>query len=149
MIKKLHRDDSATLEQMLRVQKAAYEVEAQLIGTRNIPPLNETLEELAVVCDENFFGFVMDGELMGFVATMEESPHLRISRLVVDPKFFRNGIGKALVLFVQNHRVPGQKIIVSTGVANLPGRNLYEKFGFERVRTFVVQDGTEIVEYLR
>lgn len=137
------------LEQMLRVQKAAYEVEAQLIGTRNIPPLNETLEELAVVHDETFFGFVMDGELMGFVATMEESPHLRISRLVVDPKFFRNGIGKALVLYVQNHRVPGQKLIVSTGAANVPGRNLYEKFGFQLVKTFVVGDGTEIVEYLR
>lgn len=147
MITKLNREDRGMLEQMIRVQRAAYEVEAGLIGTRMIPPLNETIEELAVVTDEDFFGFVMDGELMGFVATMDESPYLRISRMVVDPRFFKNGIGKALVLYVLNHRKPGQPVIVSTGEKNEPARRLYERFGFQLQRTFVVEDGTGVVEY--
>ena len=147
MITKLNREDRGMLEQMIRVQRAAYEVEAGLIGTRMSPPLNETIEELAVVTDEDFFGFVMDGELMGFVATMDESPYLRISRMVVDPRFFKNGIGKALVLYVLNHRKPGQPVIVSTGEKNEPARRLYERFGFQLQRTFVVEDGTGVVEY--
>lgn len=149
MITKLNREDQAILEQMINVQRAAYAVEADLIGTRNIPPLNETIEELEAVHDEEFFGFVMDGELMGFVATMDESPHLRISRMVVDPKFFKNGIGKALVLYVLNHRKPGQPVIVSTGEKNEPARRLYEKFGFQLQRTFEVGDGTGIVEFIK
>ena len=147
MITKLNRADRGMLEQMINVQRAAYAVDAELIGTRNIPPLNETIEELEAVHDEEFFGFVMDGELMGFVATMDESPHLRISRMVVDPRFFKNGIGKALVLYVLNHRKPSQPVIVSTGEKNVPARQLYEKFGFLLKRTFEVENGTRIAEY--
>lgn len=149
MITKLDRADRFILEQMINVQRAAYSVEAELIGTRNIPPLNETIEELEAVHDEEFFGFVMDGELMGFVATMDESPHLRISRMVVDPKFFKNGIGKALVLYVLNHRKPGQPVKVTTGEKNLPARRLYERFGFRLERSFEVEDGTAIIELIR
>ena len=39
------------------IQRAAYAVEAELIGTRAIPPLHETLEELAAAGKrEEFFG---------------------------------------------------------------------------------------------
>lgn len=147
MIVKLDTREQSYLEEIYRVQRASYAIEAKLIGTDAIPPLHETLEELQQA-EENFRGFVLDGKLIGFVATQPEDSYLRISRMCVDPEFFKNGIGKALLQNVLNTRTPGMPLIVSTGEQNVPARNLYERFGFVLSRTFDA-GGVMIAEYTR
>ncbi|MEQ1724121.1 MAG: GNAT family N-acetyltransferase, partial [Pseudobdellovibrio sp.] len=84
----------------------------------------------------------------GFIAVEEETPYLRISRLVVSPEYFRRGIGKTLVQNVLDSETFGRQVIVSTGELNKPARLLYEKFGFKLQRVYKVGD-ISVVEYIK
>ena len=48
--------DLSMAQRVLEIQKAAYTIEAELIGTFNIPPLKDTLETLQA-SDETFYGW--------------------------------------------------------------------------------------------
>ena len=124
------------------IQRAAYAVEAELIGTRAIPPLHETLEELAAAGKrEEFFGVFEEaasegaagwdrsvgrGEerCVGFVALEAEASgppgSMRISRLAVDPMHFRRGVGRMLIAHALDlhARCAGPR---SAGGTGLPG----------------------------
>jgi ribosomal protein S18 acetylase RimI-like enzyme len=146
MIAKLEFSDLETLENAFKIQREAYEFEASLIGTRNIPPLHEKIEELKN-SSEDFFGIFNSKVLTGFVATEIEGDYLRISRLVISPSYFRKGGGTKLVLYVLDNFAKGKKVLVSTGEANTPARQLYSKLGFSVVRVFKIE-GVSIAEYV-
>jgi ribosomal protein S18 acetylase RimI-like enzyme len=55
---------------------------------------------------------------------------LDIHRLVVHPAYFRRGIGKTLVQFVEQVEDGIETIIVSTGAKNVPAKRLYTQLGF-------------------
>lgn len=145
MIKKLNFEKFSLLEKAHQIQRDAYEVEAELIGSRNIPPLHETIEQLRD-SEESFFGFFIGEELVGFIAVENEDGLLRISRLVVSPVNFGKGVGSQLVQYILDHERHGQKIVVSTGEKNLPAKALYEKFGFLQTRIFKI-DSILIAEF--
>ncbi|WP_020544082.1 GNAT family N-acetyltransferase [Nonomuraea coxensis] len=120
---------------LLAVQKAAYAVEAELIGDDRIPPLRESLAELrardllwlaAFDGDGDGSG---DGGPTGAVAWTESPEELDIDRLVVAPSMARRGIGRALVEAVLA-RAGGRRVVVSTARGNVPARRLYEGLGF-------------------
>lgn len=117
---------------LLEVQRAAYLVEAELIGSSAIPALQEDLEALQS-SDEIFYGYWLDGELAGAISYKREGEVLDIYRLVVHPGYFRRGIGKALVSFVEGVEEGIERIIVSTGSRNAPAKRLYEGLGFSEV----------------
>ncbi len=138
MIKKLNLHEPSLLRRAWEIQRESYEIEAMLIGSRNIPPLHESLEQLRD-SNEKFFGFFVLDDLVGFVAIEEEQQFLRISRIVVSPKNFRNGIGKQLVQFLLDTEANGQKVLVSTGERNQPATALYKKLGFWKKRNFEIE----------
>lgn len=145
MIKKLDFTDCHILECAFKIQIEAYEIEALLIGSRNIPPLNETTEDLKKSTDEYFGIFSLD-TLVGFIAVEYENNYLRIGKLVVSPSFFKRGAGIQLVRYVLENFRGSQKFLVSTGEENTPARCLYEKLGFFLVRVFEIE-GVSIAEY--
>lgn len=145
MIKKLDFSEIKILETSLKIQRAAYEVEARLIGSRNIPPLHETIDQLKNVT-EFFWGYFENLELVGLISVEDEEQNLRISRLVVDPKFFSKGIGTKLVQYVLENLKNNREVIVSTGDRNLPAKKLYKKIGFIQKRVFVI-DEISIAEF--
>jgi len=147
VIRKLDFSEKPILAEAYRIQKQAYEVEAQLIDSRNIPPLHESIEML-MNAQEVFYGCFKHEQLIGFVAIEQEGAYLRISRLVVNPLNFKEGFGKALVHFVLQHKPKEQSVIVSTGEANYPARLLYEKLNFTLQRIYKV-DEVSIAEFIR
>jgi len=146
MLKILNFTNDQLLSFALNLQKASYEVEAGLIGSRNIPPLHETADQIRE-SDEKFIGYFIKNSLAGFIAVEEETPYLRISRLVVSPDYFRRGIGTVLVQHAIKSESFNRKLIVSTGELNKPARLLYEKFGFDLQRVHKVGD-MSVVEYI-
>ena len=69
---------------------------------------------------------------MGLIEVVVGSESAHIQSLVVDPDFFKRGVGSALLSYVfKNHKKP--IFSVETGVKNLPAVRLYEKHGFARV----------------
>ncbi|MCK2212872.1 GNAT family N-acetyltransferase [Actinomadura sp. ATCC 31491] len=118
--------------ELLALQRAAYAVEAELIGDDRIPPLHESLDELraqrlrwmAATSDD-----AGSGRVAGAVAWEEGDGEVDINRLVVHPSAARRGIGRALVQEVLA-RAGGRRVVVATGRDNVPARRLYEGLGF-------------------
>lgn len=114
------------------LQKVSYLVEADYIGTMDIPPLKETLQELRD-CGETFIGFFEDGVLAGVLSYKMDHDIMDIHRLMVHPSFFRRGIGKELICYLEIMHLSAREMTVSTGAKNSPAINLYLKLGFEKL----------------
>ena len=142
MIRPLDLGDPATLRALVTLQRAAYAVEAELLGTDAIPALRETDADLAA-SGETFLGAERDGRLVGAISYRWAGETLDIHRLVVDPACFRQGIAGALL-----DALPvASRYVVATGAGNTPARALYERRGFVAVREREVAAGVRIVEF--
>lgn len=144
MIKQLDIADPVICQQVLQVQLPAYQVEAEMIGFDGIPALQDTVATLQF-CGEQFYGYYQEGELAGVISFQLLEDTLDIHRLVVHPKHFRKGIGKALVQFLlEKEKV--NRYIVQTGMANVAAIRLYRGFGFEEVGQLEVHQGVWITK---
>jgi ribosomal protein S18 acetylase RimI-like enzyme len=142
----LDLSDGAVASALLALQRQAYAIEAQLIGSADIPPLRETLDELRG-CGETFLGAFADGRLVGAVSWRLVGDTLDIHRLVVDPVCFRRGIGRTLVGAALAAEPSAAHAIVQTGADNEPARALYHDFGFERVDELEVAPGLRVTRF--
>ena len=134
----------ANAEALVAVQRAAYRVEADLLGTDDLPPLRESASELRA-SGESFLGARLDGRLVGAVSWKALGDGtVDIHRLVVHPDAFRRGIGSAL-LQALDARLRPPRTVVATGAANLPARRLYEGSGFRAVAEQAAAGGVRIV----
>lgn len=112
-------------DELVELQRSAYQVEADLIGDTRIPQLTESAQEL-IDADLNWIICLADHRIIGAVAYSRLDEHtLDIERLIVSPDHHRQGIGRELI----HHLPPGAKV-VSTGRENRPARSLYENLGF-------------------
>lgn len=124
----LDLSDVAVATQVLAVQRAAYRVEADLIGFEEIPPLHESLDDL-MQAPLVWYGIADDGAVVAAIAFTETDQGIDIDRLVVAPSAARRGYGSALVAALDQSAT----ITVSTGAMNAPAHRLYEAHGFSRV----------------
>ncbi|MFF0830385.1 GNAT family N-acetyltransferase [Brevibacillus sp. NPDC003359] len=127
MIMRLDLQDEQTVQKLWSMQQRAYRVEAEIIGTEDIPPLQESVEQLRT-CEETFYGYIVEGELAGAVSFLIEGETLDIHRMIVDPVHFRKGIASQLLASVHEHG--SSKIVVATGSLNEPAVRLYGRHGF-------------------
>jgi ribosomal protein S18 acetylase RimI-like enzyme len=142
VIKPLDVKDPPTIGRVLSLQRAAYAVEAELIGFDGIPPLHDNPETL-LACHETFYGCFTGGELAGLIAFTLDTGTLDVCRMAVCPRFFRRGVASRLLEFVE--AVPGiDRMVVSTGKGNDPAVSLYLKHGFKRVGEREVAEGVFI-----
>src|SRR5690349_1712014 len=89
-------EDESLAHAVMAVQRAAYTVEAALMGDDRIPPLHESVADLCAA--DLVWLAAFDGEsLAGAIAWADDPVELDIDRLVVDPARHRRGIGRALV----------------------------------------------------
>ncbi|MGZ0042882.1 GNAT family N-acetyltransferase [Paenibacillus ottowii] len=140
-------EDDDIVGQIWRLQHVAYRLEAELIGFNEIPPLMDTLETLRS-CGESFYGWLEDGELLGALAVQSESSgSLTLTRMMVHPDHFRQGIADFLMKHVLNKYQSVPLFIVTTGTLNTPAVALYRKHGFRPVSAAEVAPGVELTTY--
>ena len=145
---RLDLTDESVARAVLEVQRAAYAVEAQLIGSDGIPALTETLDEL-LAAGEEWLGVHDEDGLAGAVSWRElDDGTIDIHRLVVAPRAFRRGVASAL-LDGLDETYPGRSMIVSTGSANEPALTLYRRRGFDVVGEREVVPGLSITGLAR
>ncbi len=145
MIKKLTHRDQATAEAIRSVFQISYTVEAELLNAVDFPPLKRPLEAF-VNSDNEFFGYFMDEELAAVIEIDEKPASVHIQSLVVQPKFFRRGIGRKLV----DHAFQRYKtslFTVETGLANGPATQLYLKMGFSKILEYNTEIGIRKVRF--
>ncbi|PLT33680.1 GNAT family N-acetyltransferase [Bacillus sp. V5-8f] len=141
MIVKLSPTEKEDAENILKIQIPAYKVEAKLINFDGIPQLKDTIDEI-MKSDETFIGYMVEGELAGFISYIVQDSEIEICRLVVHPGHFRKGIAKKLLGFIVGHVANyNHKVMVSTGSKNFPAKSLYHSFGFTHVKEIEVSPG--------
>ncbi len=149
-IHKFDMSDDSRVEELLRLQTVAYRLEARLIGFDEIPPLADTAETLKRSSDV-FYGYsAPNGELVGAIAVEEEKPgELTLTRMMVRPDFFRQGIASRLIEYVFARYPDFSAYIVSTGTRNEPAMNLYTRFGFVPFKSETIAPGVELTTLRR
>lgn len=144
MIGPLDLTADVVVRRVVEIQRAAYALEAELIGSRNIPPLNESESDVAEL-DLEWLCWSDGEQILGVIAWTDDGEALDIDRLAVDPAHARRGIGLTLVNSLPNRRLT----TVSTGLANARARALYEALGFDAVATDRPTPGVEVVHFER
>ncbi len=148
MIRPLDLGHGPTVVALLKLQRAAYGVEAALVGTDAIPALHETAAQLAG-SGETFLGRLHDAQMLGAVSYKRHRGAVDIHRLVVAPAAFRHGVAGELLDALEAAEADAVRWLVATAAGNRPARALYAKRGFGERATRVVAGGLEIVELER
>lgn len=142
-IRLFNKRDLLEQKRVFQIQQQAYAVEAKILGVSTFPPLNETLEDLQRSTDEGLVAFV-DEKLAGAIFLEKKENFVLISKLVVDPGFFRRGVGQSLV--ERSLKLyPKNPFHVRTGALNKPAIELYKKFGFKIAQERMIDDSLKIV----
>ena len=132
IVTRLDVSDRDVARELIALQRRSYRVEADLIGSESIPALDETLDQLQE-SGETFLGACFGSALAGFVSWKLEDRVLDLHRLVVDPSFFRRGVGSLLVEAALGAEPAASRAIVQTGRENEPAVALYRRHGFRKI----------------
>ncbi len=139
VIQKIDPANTAVAQQLYELFQASYAVEAKLLGAVDFPPLKRKAGEFAG-SGNDFYGYFVD-DVMAAATEVDKGPETtHIQSLVVHPRFFRRGIGAALVNFVLEEYDAGI-FTVETGAANAPATQLYRKMGFRELYEYDTDHG--------
>jgi ribosomal protein S18 acetylase RimI-like enzyme len=140
--------DPAVLDTVLTLQHAAYEAEARLIGSQNIPPLTQSRADLAAD-GLRYLGLQSGGRLLAAIAISDSPEEVDIHKLMVDPPAHRRGFGRLLLSAVLDRAGSNRRVIVQTAAANQPAVALYESHGFRIIRRWNAPGGLPLVGLCR
>ena len=119
------------LKEILQLQYIAYQSEAALFGSRDIPPLKQTLGELT---EEYQNGIILkmltdDNKIIGSVRAKEADRTVYIGKLMVHPDYRCRGFGSSLIKEIENC-YPGKRYELFTSTRSRDNIRLYEKLGY-------------------
>jgi len=133
-------------EEILSLQKLAYQSEAEIYNDFNIPPLVQTLEEIKKDFGIQFFlKAMMDKRMIGSVRAFIKEGTCYIGRLIVHPDFQNQGIGTKLMYEIENIFSTCKRFELFTGARSERNLYLYQKLGYKIFKTAKITDQTTIV----
>ena len=137
----IYKADHEDLDEILRLQYLAYQSEAALFGTDDIPPLKQTLEEviaeynagivLKLVTDENV--------IIGSVRAKEDNDTLYIGKLMVHPDHRSKGYGTRLLTEIEKYSA-NKRCELFTSTRSVDNIRLYEKNGYKEYKKEAISD---------
>lgn len=147
MIEKLQNNNIEISKKIFSVFQLSYAVEAEILNATNFPPLKRPLENY-IKSNTEFFGYFKNQNLAGVIEIDNSNNFTHINSLVVDPKFFRQGIARKLIEFVFE-TFDSHLFVVETGLENGPATKLYKNFGFKEVKQWDTDHGVRKVKFER
>ena len=127
----IYKADFDDLKTILDLQYLAYQSEAALFGTQDIPPLKQTLEE---VVPEYNNGIVLkmvseDGVIIGSVRAKDDNGTVYIGKLMVHPDYRGRGYGTELLSEIEKY-YPGKRYELFTSTRSTANIRLYQRNGY-------------------
>jgi phosphoribosylanthranilate isomerase len=118
------------LDEILALQKLAYQSEAQLNNDFTIPPLTQTLDEIRAEFGQAvFLKALQDGKMIGSVRGRLDGDTCHIGRVIVHPEYQNKGIGSRLLREIER-RVNARRFELFTSQRSERNLYLYRKFGY-------------------
>ncbi|MEW5734835.1 MAG: GNAT family N-acetyltransferase [Thermodesulfobacteriota bacterium] len=123
-------------EEILALQKLAYQSEAELYGDWSIPPLTQTLADLQGEFNDFIVLKAMEGDrIVGAVRARMEAGVCAVGRLVVHPQVQRRGIGSRLLQEIEKRFPEARSYELFTGSKSEANIRLYRRHGYGVTRT--------------
>ncbi|WP_295094611.1 GNAT family N-acetyltransferase [Ruminococcus sp.] len=143
MILKANRND---LQEILQLQYLAYQSEADLFGSRDIPPLKQTIDE---VVEEWSSGTILkmvddNNAIIGSVRAQERDGTVYIGKLMVHPDHRHKGYGTMLLSEIEKC-YPDMRYELFTSTRSIDNIRLYQKLGYTIFARKAVNDELEFV----
>ncbi len=119
------------LREILALQYLAYQSEAALFGSRDIPPLKQTLSEVEAEFDRGVILKMLgeNGSIIGSVRAYESDGTVYIGKLMVHPDHRRKGLGSRLLVEIEQC-FPHRRYELFTSTRSADNIRLYEKNGY-------------------
>ncbi len=143
VIKKAERGD---LQAILQLQYLAYQSEAELFGSRDIPPLKQTLDEVLEEFGSGIILKMVDDKnaIIGSVRAQERDGTVYIGKLMVHPEHRHKGYGTMLLSEIEKC-FPDKRYELFTSTRSLDNIRLYQKLGYIIFARKAVNDELEFV----
>jgi ribosomal protein S18 acetylase RimI-like enzyme len=123
------------LDEILILQKLAYQSEAEICNDYEIPPLTQTLEGIREdYKNQIILKAVTDREIIGSIRAYEKDKVCYIGRLIVHPDYQNKGIGKILMKNIEKHFCKCNKYSLFTGKNSLKNLYFYNSLGYQQIR---------------
>jgi len=136
-------DDAA---EILALQKLAFASEAEIYQDWDIPPLRQTLPGLQAEFDHlTILKAVRDGRIVGSVRAEMQNGTCLIGRLIVHPECQNQGLGSRLMAEIETRSALARRYEIFTGDRSQRNLYLYEKLGYKRLRTQIVNQRTTLI----
>lgn len=120
------------LDEILNLQRLAYQSEAILLNNFSIPPLMQTLDEVQQEFAHGvFLKAVIDGQIIGSVRGYIQDGTLHIGKLIVHPEYRGRGIGTQLLQAIED-ACPDYRYELFTSAKSEKNIRLYERQGYCR-----------------
>ncbi len=137
----INKADQDDLVKILQLQYIAYQSEAALFGSRDIPPLKQTLDELT---EEFNNGIILklisdEGTIIGSVRAKETDGTVYIGKLMVHPDYRCQGYGSLLLKEIENY-CPGKRYELFTSTRSKDNIRLYQKMGYREFTRKAMND---------
>ncbi len=132
-------------QQILELQKIAYQREAELYQDWNIPPLLQTLHQLELEFENHkILVAKLNDEIVGSVRGYADQGTLHVGRLIVHPDFQKRGIGSQLLMKIEQES-KCQRYELFTGQKSIQNIKLYEKLGYQKFKTEKIHDELDFI----
>ena len=133
------------LQEILQLQYLSYQSEAALFGSRDIPPLKQTLDE---VIAEYKNGIVLkmtdDDVIVGSIRAKERNGTVYIGKLMVHPDYRRNGYGRSLLMEIEKY-FPDKRYELFTSTRSTDNIRLYRNLGYKMFDRKTITDELQFV----
>lgn len=133
-------------EEILRLQKLAYQSEAELYNDWQLPALTQSLDSLKKEFSTNIIlKAVIDKRIIGSVRATAEVDCYKIGRLIVHPDYQKQGIGSALLEKIESMNISSKVFQLFTGSKSLGNIRFYEKSGYKIYGSKTLSEKVELV----
>ena len=130
------RAEKSDAPEILALQKAAYQSEAEIYGDDSLPALQQTLEELEQDFERMILlKAVVNGKIIGAVRGHAVADTAYLSRVVVHPYFRRRGIGRRLLDKIERAFPDVERFEAKTGHQSKRNLFQYARLGYQTFKT--------------
>jgi GNAT superfamily N-acetyltransferase len=144
IIKQANIEDA---EEILALQKLAYQCQAEIYDDYTIPPLTQSIEDIEAEFENYTFlkALCDNSKIIGSVRAYLEQGTCFIGRFIVDPDFQNRGIGTSLMHEIEGCFKDAGRFELFTGHLSKRNLYLYKKLGYQEFKREKVHENLELV----